>query len=276
MSGQDRPFNGKLAVVTGGSSGIGLATATRLSSLGASVWLVARNAAQLDTALAKVRSTGADGQRFGVAPPDVTDLRQVRESIQRLVSTFRAPDILVNCAGDVHPCLFCESDDDIHRRLMDLNYFGAVNMIRAVLPSMLKARSGHIVNVSSVYGFLGGYGYSSYCASKFALRGFSDSLRAELKPEGINVSVVFPQNTRTPQLEREEKLQSPIMKAIDNTPSISAEDVAKAITQGILKKKYVILAGSEARMIFMLSNVLGTGIYSIMDHQIAMAQKKAH
>lgn len=276
MDRKDKPFDGKLAVVTGGSSGIGLATAKRLSQLGAHVWLVARNARQLESALSEVQKVRKiQSQRCGLAVADVTDAQQAGNAVANLARTFCSPDILVNCAGDVYPCLFSEADADVAHRLMEVNYFGAVNMIRACLPHMLSSRSGHIINVSSVYGFLGGYGYSAYCASKFAVRGFSDSLRAELKPMGINVSVVFPQNTRTPQLEREEKLQSPVMKAIDNTRVISADAVAEAIVSGISRKKYVILAGTEAKLFFWLSNLLGTGIYPLMDWQVAMALKKA-
>ena len=157
---------------------------------------------------------------------------------------------------------------------MEVDYFGTVNVIKACLPSMLQRRSGHIVNISSVYGFLGGYGYSAYCASKFAVRGFSDSLRAELKALGINVSVVFPQNTATPQLEREVGLRSPAMNALDTTKVISAEDVAKAIVRGIERRQYVILCGAEAKFLFWLIHIAGTMIYRIMDWTVASAQKK--
>jgi 3-dehydrosphinganine reductase len=157
------------------------------------------------------------------------------------------------------------------RQLMELDYFGTVYITRACLPSMISRRSGHIVNISSVYGFIGGYGYSGYCAAKFAVRGFSDSLRAELKPLGIGVSLVFPQNTETPQL----KLKSPVMKALDTTRSMSAESVAKAIVNGIIRRQYVIIPGFEGKFFFCLTCLLGSGIYKIMDYMVADARKKA-
>ena len=88
---------------------------------------------------------------------------------------------------------------------MDLNYFGTVNMVKALLPAMLERGSGHIVNISSVAAFLGVFGYSAYGASKYAVRGFSDVLRAEVKPLGVRVSVVFPPDMDTPGLANENK-----------------------------------------------------------------------
>ena len=140
---------------------------------------------------------------------------------------------------------------------------------------MVARRSGHIVNISSVYGFIGGYGYSAYCASKFAVRGFSDALRAELKPLGIGVSIVFPQNTDTPQLARENKLKSPLLKAMDNTRVMTAEDVAKVIVRGISRRQYVIIPGTEGKFLFWMTGVLGTGTYRVMDRLVMGAQKKA-
>lgn len=130
------------------------------------------------------------------------------------------------------------------------------------------------MNVSSVYGFLGGYGYTAYCASKYAIRGFSDSLRAELKPQGVRVSVVFPQDTDTPQLERENKMKSPMLIALNDTKVMSAEAVAKAIGAGIAKKQYVIIPGGEGKFLYRLTSILGGGTYWLMDYLVNQARKK--
>jgi len=266
---------GKLALITGGSSGIGLETARLLARKGAGVWLVARGRDRLDSALKLIEAARCDpAQRFGAVVADVIDPSQASAAVARVTAACGPPDILVNSAGAVHPGLFCDTGTKVARDLMDVNYFGAVNVIHACLPAMTARRSGHIVNISSVYGFLGGYAYASYSASKFALRGFSDSLRAELKPLGIAVSVVFPQNTATPQLEYEAGLKPDVVKDLDNTRVMSAPTVARAIVDGIERNRYVIIPGLEGRLLFGLSAIPAV-TDRVIDRMVARALKKA-
>lgn len=266
---------GKVALITGGSSGIGLETARLLAQNEASVWLVARGRARLDSSLALLESIRRNAaQRFGVVAADVVDPAEAGAAVARVTAACGPPDILVNSAGAVHPGLFSETDGEVARDLMDVNYFGAINVIRACLPAMTARRSGHIVNISSVYGFLGGYAYAAYCASKYALRGFSDSLRAELKPLGIAVSIVFPQNTATPQLEYENKLKPEVIKDMDSTRVMSAAAVARAIVAGIERKRYIIIPGLEGRLLFALS-ALPAVTGRVMDRMVVRALRKA-
>ncbi len=268
-------FDGKVALVTGGSSGIGLATARLLSAAGAHVWLVARNQERLKSALSQVESVRrSSGQRCGVVAADVTRVDQVDSAVADVTGACGAPDILINSAGDVYPCLFQDMDVKTLHGIMDVNYYGMAHVTRACLPSMIARRSGHIVNISSVYGFIGGYGYAAYCASKFAIRGFSDALRAELKPQGIKVSVVFPQDTDTPQLERENRLKSPLLKALNDTPVMTAEAVARAIVHGIAAGRYVIIPGKEGRFLYRLTAWLGGGTYWVVDYMVGQARRK--
>jgi 3-dehydrosphinganine reductase len=138
---------------------------------------------------------------------------------------------------------------------------------------MAKRKSGYIVNISSIAGFIGAYGYSAYGASKYAVRGFSDVIRAELKPYGIGVSVVFPPDTDTPQFEFENKHKPEITRIIDgNAGLLSADDVAKEIIQGIEKKKYIIIPGAQGKVLYLLSGIFGRLIYPIMDFIISQAR----
>jgi len=270
-------FEGKVALVTGGSVGIGLAVGELLSKHGAHVWLVARREEILRSALLNVkRVCKSSEQRCGIIPADVTDYSQASSAVDVVAKSCGAPDLLINCTGDVYTGPFNEMMVDVARDLMEVNYFAAVNMVKACLPAMIARRSGQIVNVSSVYGFLGMCEYSAYCASKFAIRGFSDSLRAELKPFGIKVSIVFPQNTATPQLERENAMKSATIKALDDTKVMTPEDAAAAIIRGISRGQYVIMPGAQGKFLHLLTRVLGnSGTYWILDRMIADAKKKA-
>jgi 3-dehydrosphinganine reductase len=268
-------LEGKVALVTGGSSGIGLATAQLLSARGASVWILARNLSRLQSALPKVESARrSPSQSCGLVEADVTSPEQVDRAVAEVSRSGGPPEIVVNSAGDVHPALFQDEDVETFHRLIETNYLGMVHVIHSCLPSMLVRHSGHIVNLSSVYGFVSGYGYSAYCASKFAIRGFSDALRAELKPQGIAVSVVFPQDTDTPQLERENRLKSPMLKALNDTRVMTAESVARAIVHGMARRQYVIIPGGEGRFFYRLTGLMGGGTYWLMDALVNNARKK--
>ncbi len=120
--------------------------------------------------------------------------------------------------------------------MMAVNYFGTLHVVKTVLPGMLARGSGHIVTISSLAGVVGVFGYTAYGASKYAVRGFSDALRAELKPQGIGVSIVYPPDTDTPQLAYEKLYKPPETKAITEVGGmIPAEKVAQAIVHGVAR-----------------------------------------
>jgi 3-dehydrosphinganine reductase len=140
---------------------------------------------------------------------------------------------------------------------------------------MIKRRSGHIVNISSVAGFMGVFGYAAYGAAKYAVRGYSEVLRAELKPYNIGVSVVFPPDTDTPQLAYENQFKPMETRELaGNAAVLSPETVAETILKGIIRKRFAILPGSESKLYYRLTGWLGSGLYPIMDMMIAQAQKK--
>ncbi len=270
------PFSNQIALITGGSSGIGYALGRLLAANGAHVWLLARDQNRLAEALAGIEENRrSPSQRCGTLSADVTDPDQAANAIDQLIQKIGVPDLVINSAGVAHPGRFYELDLNIFHWMMDVNYFGIVNILKAVVPSMINRGSGHIVNLSSSAGFIGVYGYSAYGASKYAVRGFSDVLRAELKPLGIKVSTVFPPDTETPQLAYEDQFKPAETKALSgNVSPMSAEDVARTILRGVERGKYVILPGSDNKLLFKLTGLLGKGIYPLMDFMIARAQKK--
>lgn len=141
--------------------------------------------------------------------------------------------------------------------MMEANYFTTVNSVKAFLPSMIARKRGHIVNVSSVAGFLGVFGYTAYSASKFAITGFSKVLKSEMKRFGITVSVVYPPDTNTPQLEYENQFKPKETKAIAGTAkAASPEKVAAAVLRKIRKKKFNIHPTSDVAFFYIIQKLL--------------------
>jgi len=266
---------GKIVLVTGGSSGIGLAVARLLAASGAHVWLLARGEDRLNLALSEVQAAGrGSDQRFGVIPADVSDERQVREAIARMNAEAGLPDLVINSAGITYPGYVQDLDLSIFRAMMEVNYFGTVYVTKAVLPGMMERGSGYIVNIASLAGLIGVFGYTAYGASKFAVRGFTDALRAEVKPFGIGVSIVYPPDTDTPQLAYENQFKPAETKALSSMNSVlPPETVAEAILDGVARRRYMILPGFESKLTYWLVSIAGTLAYPVVDWLIARAQR---
>ena len=133
----------------------------------------------------------------------MTDHQSLTRAIVALTDVHGPCDVLVAAAGRAEPGYFLELQADTFRDQMRLNYFGTLHAVRAVLPDMLTRGRGHIVLVSSVAGLLGAFGYGAYTPTKFAVRGLGEALHAEFRHEGIVTSIVYPRDTDTPGLERE-------------------------------------------------------------------------
>jgi 3-dehydrosphinganine reductase len=252
-------FAGKSVMITGGSSGIGLAFAKCVAALGAHPTLMARRNDRLISARTMILESAPDS-RVSLIPLDITQKAAVEDAVARHIQDAGDIDILVNNAGYARPGRFAELPDAAFRDQMEVNYFGAVYVTRSVLPHMLKRRSGHIVNVSSIAGVLAIYGYTSYAASKFALLGFSQALRAEVEPASIRVSVCFPPDTDTPQLAYEREFKPPETRAITGTfRPISPVRVANAMARGAARGQFEIYPDVTSRFIA-LSQRLAPGV----------------
>jgi 3-dehydrosphinganine reductase len=269
-------FHDQHAMITGGSSGIGRATGRLLTRRGAHVSIVARRQGLLDEALNELESLRENPrQQLQAHSADVTDWEQAQRVVATLTAEGHPPDILINAAGFAHPGYFEELPLEVFRNTMDVDFFGTLYPTRAILPLMMKRRSGHIVNFSSVAGLLGVFGYTAYSAAKFAVRGFSDVLRAEMKPYGVHISVVFPPDTDTPQLHYENRFKPlETQRIAGSARTLSADQVAQALVRGIERRKTYILPSLDTRLCFLLSNGLTALFYWYFDRVIAQARQE--
>jgi len=267
-------FRAANVIITGGSSGIGKATAKLLARRGANVFIIARDKSKLDQAIQEIEAEGVSvDQRFGAFSADVRNYEEVENAIAAIVEAGGPPDILINSAGITHPGYFEELPLSVFRDIMDTNYFGTLHTVKAVLPHMMAQRGGHIVNISSVAGLIGVFGYTAYGASKFAVRGFSEVLRSELKPYNITVSVLLPPDTETPQLWEENKIKPYETKVIaGNVKPMSPERVARELLEGIRRGKHLIIPGLESKLIYRLQGLSSSLLNWYMDRLVAKAR----
>lgn len=237
-----RSLAGRVAVVTGASSGIGLATVTALARAGARTVLVARSEARLETAAREV-AAAAGGAVPLVVAADVSDPAAVETLAARVRREAGLPDLLVNNAGIGHWAPVAETSLERIHRILDVNFFGAVHCTKAFLPAMLERRGGTVVFVSSGFGALPFPNTAAYCASKHALNGFAGALRAEVEPRGVRVVLVLPGGTRTAFFEAN-AYPAGVLSRYLLQRAVPPERVARAIVRAVLRGRRRVVIGS--------------------------------
>jgi len=260
-----RDFTDKLVYITGGSSGIGLETARLMFSLGSHLLLFARGKEKLDQAAKDIENhRRSPNQKINTMQLDVADYNDVREKMPKAVDEFGVPNIIITSAGVGCADHFENITYDSFDKLMKINVYGTRNVIAALLPFM-KLRGGHIVIISSEAGLIGMYGYTSYAASKYALVGFAECLRSELKHHGIAVTLVCPPEVDTPFLAAENSIPMEARALKNFAGTLKPEFVAKEIVTGIIRNKFLVVPGKMARLLFIvhrLTNGMATRLTS--------------
>lgn len=249
-------------IITGGSSGIGKAVAKLLVKQGANISLIARDRYKLETTQQELLKIIIDPQQqIAIKIADVAKSESIKLAIQAAIAELGIPELLITSAGIAHPGYFAEIPLNVFEQTMAVNYFGSLYSIKAVLPAMAQRRRGRIVLISSGAGLIGIYGYTAYCPSKFALKGLAESLRGELKPQGIGITIVYPPDTDTPQLAAENKIKPPETKKITATAKTwTAEAVAQQIIRGVEKGSFSVTPGVELTILNRFHSLLAPGL----------------
>ncbi|MCF8151780.1 MAG: SDR family oxidoreductase [Burkholderiaceae bacterium] len=188
-----REVAGKVVLITGAAGGLGAALCQRYAAAGAHIAAMDRDTTRLDVLVADLLGKGANALAL---PGDITDPAACQAAVESILANFGALDGLINNAGISHRSLLADTEPDVIRRVMEVNFFGATNLTQAALPH-IAARQGFIVAISSVAGFAPLTGRTGYAASKHALHGFFDSLRSEVEGAGVGVTLVCPSFIRT-------------------------------------------------------------------------------
>ena len=187
--------NRKIWLITGASKGIGLLLAKTLLSQGYQVAATSRNSAQLRSMI------GEETEFFLPLQMDLTNYHSVREAADKAIAYFGALDVVVNNAGFAYVGSIEELSDQEFRTALDVNLFGAVNVIRAVMPTLRKQHSGHVINIASAGGYVAVGNIGSYAASKYAMVGLTEAFAQEAAPLGVKATVLLPGSFRTGFLE---------------------------------------------------------------------------
>ncbi len=272
-----KSFKNRLVYITGGSSGIGYAAAEAFLKEGASVLLIARDQGKLEKAgKSLLISTGRDSDSIATASVDISEFKRVTEVLEDRMNSIGIPDILINGAGMAYPDYFDRIPHEIFVKTININLIGTWNVISVVVPRM-KERGGHLVNISSVAGYVGTFGYAAYSASKFGIIGFSEVLKGELKPYSIDVSVLCPPDTDTPQLKEEDRTKPLETRAISgNVKIMQPGEVAAYLLKGIRRRKFMILPGFMNKITYIIKRMAPWLVFMIMDGDIKRVQKDKH
>jgi NAD(P)-dependent dehydrogenase (short-subunit alcohol dehydrogenase family) len=244
---------GRSVVITGAAGGIGSALAQQFADAGARVALLDRDETGLEKLALHLRAAGADAIAI---PCDVTSLDDCSLAVGRVVAAWGGVDVLINNAGITHVSPLADTDVDVFHRVMDVNFFGALDMTSVALPSLLERR-GQIVVMSSVAGFAPLALRTGYAASKHALHGCFESLRAELRGTGVGVTLVCPSFVRTGIADHALGAHggAPTHRRTETGTPAEPADLAEAVFDATVHRRRLLLHSPTAKLSYLLSRV---------------------
>ncbi|BEH12787.1 SDR family NAD(P)-dependent oxidoreductase [Marinobacter shengliensis] len=261
-----KDLKNKVAVVTGAGSGIGRALAHALAARGCRLALSDVNEAGLAETVATL-----DKNRVKTYRLDVSDRDEIYAHAEQVKADFGQVNLVINNAGVALSATVREMTDDDFKWVMDIDFWGVAHGTRAFLPHLIASGDGHVVNISSVFGLIGVPKQSAYNAAKFAVRGFTESLRQEMKLENqpVNVSCVHPGGIRTnianaARMGKSENGDAQ-RKGFDKLAMTTPDKAAEIIVKGILRNESRILVGPDAWGIDALNRLLGSAYQPLVE-----------
>ena len=254
-------LSGKTALITGASSGIGAATARALAVAGARVLLVARRAADLEKVASSIGTKAAT-----IYPVDLSNASAVTQLAERISSAVGTPDIIVNNAGAGQWKFVDETTPAEAVQMMAVPYFAAFYVTHAFLPGMLRRNTGHIVNVSSVGSRFVWPGATAYLAARWAVRGFTEALRADLTGTGIGVTLFESGVVQSPYWEHNPGSRERVPKMGRLIPELTPEAAARAIVRGIEREQKLVVAPFMMKLTYWQHAVFPGIVQWLMTH----------
>ena len=275
--GQRRSISGSRILITGASQGIGKSLAELAAARGGNVLAVARSENLLQELAEQVRSKGG---KLHTLQADITDPADRQKMVDAAINSMGGLDILINNAGIGATGHFADVSPERMRKIMEVNFFGLTETTRVFLPLLQKGNRSAIVNISSIAGKRGIPARSEYSASKFAVQGFSEALRAELAKDGIDVLVVCPSLTQTNFSQN--MLEQKALVQLDHLRGMTAEQVARAALRAIERGKNEVCLSIKGKLIVLFSRFLPRfvdwvtwrKVRSLFPEEIATRQQK--
>jgi short-subunit dehydrogenase len=289
-------ISGSAAAVTGAASGIGRALALELAARGADLALADRDEAGLQTVAAEIAKAHPDAakrtdertdkRKVTTHPVDVSEPGQIADFAQAAAAAHPSLNIVINNAGVALLGQFAEIDQAQMEWLFNINFWGVVHSTRAFLPHLSRQREAHVVNLSSIFGIIAPPGQTAYCAAKFAVRGFSESLRHELAATNspVRLSVVHPggvatniaRNSRTGVGVTDNARRAQSIERFDNLAKTSPQHAALRIIRGIEKNEPRILVGRDAHIMDLLQRFRPATYWTILARRIEKIANKGN
>lgn len=255
-------FENKTAIVTGGNAGIGKAVAYELAERGSDLAIIGRNKTTIDEICDELSAKYPD-QKITGYQLDLSETSKISDVMSKIAHDHKNIGLLINNAGIAMSGTFEELSVDDIETVFNINFKSQIAMTKEVLPYLKKTAGSHIANTSSLFGIITPSGQAAYSASKFAVRGFSEVLRQELKPLGIGVSTIFPGGVKT-NIAANAKIGEGVSrkeakkdeKSFEANLTMTPEYAAEIIVNGIEKRKVRILIGSSTKFLDFMTRLM--------------------